>query len=279
MLQTGEGDEMRERRAIFITGSASGIGRAVAQYFAGKGWFVGLGDVNEASMAETLSLLPGAEGFSRRLDVTSREQWDAALEAFAAASGGRIDVLFNNAGVAYGGALVDLSEDEIDRLIAVNFRGVVNGARAAHPWLKASAPGSCLLNTASASALYGTGGLALYSATKFAVRAITEALDTEWQDDGIKIRSIMPSFIDTPLLAGPANARTNVAKRDSVVAAGLEFTPIEVVAESAWEAVHGTRVHSLVGKTARQMALAAKWAPGYLRARSRKLMLLRQGKA
>lgn len=268
---------MGERQAIFITGGASGIGRAVAQHFAGRGWFVGLGDVNEAGMAETLSLLPGGQSFAVRLDVRDSEQWTGALAQFAEAAGGKIDVLFNNAGVAYGGPLTDLSEEEIDRLIAVNFRGVVNGARAAHVWLKASAPGSCLLNTASASALYGTGGLALYSATKFAVRAITEALDTEWQDDGIKVRSIMPSFIDTPLLAGPANAGTNVGKRDSVVAAGLEFTPVEAVAQAAWDAVHGRRLHMLVGKTAQQMALAAKWAPAYLRARSRKLMLLRKG--
>ena len=74
-----------------------------------------------------------------------------------------------------------------------------DGPKAEAP--KAAAPDACLLNTASASALYGTGGLAVYSATKFAVRAITEALDTEWQDWGIKVRSIMPSFIDTPLLA------------------------------------------------------------------------------
>jgi NAD(P)-dependent dehydrogenase (short-subunit alcohol dehydrogenase family) len=268
---------MAVRRAIFITGGGSGIGRAVAKHFAGKGWFVGLGDINEPGMAQTLSLLPGREGFAVRLDVRDSEQWAGALAEFAEAAGGKIDVLFNNAGVAYGGALTDLSEEEIDRLIAVNFRGVVNGARAAHLWLAASAPGSCLLNTASASALYGTGGLAIYSATKFAVRAITEALDTEWQDDGIKVRSIMPSFIDTPLLAGPANAGTNVGKRESVVAAGLEFTPVEAVAQAAWDAVHGRRLHMLVGKTARQMALAAKWAPAYLRARSRKLMLLRKG--
>ena len=101
---------------------------------------------------------------------------------------------------------------------------------------------------------------------------MTEALDSEWQDDAIKVRSIMPSFIDTPLLAGPANAATNRGKRDSVVAAGLEFTPVEQVAAAAWEAVHGKRMHVLVGKTARQLGLAAKWAPGYIRRRARGLM-------
>ncbi len=266
-------------KSIFITGGGSGIGRATAQLFGARGWFVGLGDINEAGMAETAALLPAGASFAHRLDVRSPEDWASALEAFARAAGGRIDVVFNNAGIAHGGALTELSESEIDQLIAVNFRGVINGARAAYPWLQQSAPGSCLLNTCSASALYGTGGLATYSATKFAVRAITEALDTEWQDDAIAVRSIMPSFIDTPLLAGPANASSNMQKRDVVTAAGLEFTPVESVAEAAWQAVHGARTHTLVGKTARQMALAAKWAPGYLKTRARKLMKVRLGQS
>lgn len=269
---------MADRKAIFITGGASGIGRAVAVHFGSRGWFVGLGDINEAGMAETLSLLPGGEGFTVRLDVRERAHWDDALARFAEAAGGRIHVLHNNAGVAYGGAFDELSEGEIDNLIAINFRGVVNGARAVLPYLKATAPDACLLNTASASALYGTGGLAIYSATKFAVRAITEALDTEWQDHRIKVRSLMPSFIDTPLLAGPANAATNQSKRESVVRAGLEFTPIEQVAQAAWDAVHGAKLHHLVGKTAKQMRLAAMFAPGYLRKRARGLMQTRLGR-
>jgi NAD(P)-dependent dehydrogenase (short-subunit alcohol dehydrogenase family) len=266
---------MTKRKAIFITGGASGIGRATAQLFAARGWRVGLGDVNEAGMAETLGLLPAGAGSAHRLDVRDPAQWAEALAAFAATSGARIDVVFNNAGIAYGGLLTDLTEDEIDRLVAVNFRGVLNGARAAHPWLARAAPGSCLLNTASAAALYGTGGMAVYSATKFAVRAVTEALDAEWEADGIKVRSLMPSFIDTPLLAGPSNAGSNRAKRDIVVAAGLEFTPVEHVAEAAWNAVHGQRLHTLVGKTARKLGLVAKWAPGLARKRGQKIMAQR----
>ncbi|MBW8754219.1 MAG: SDR family oxidoreductase [Sphingomonadales bacterium] len=261
-------------KAIFITGGASGIGRAVACHFSAKGWRIGLGDVNEAGMAETLALLPAGAGSAYRLDVRDPEQWAEALSAFAAAAGG-IDVVLNNAGVAFGGPLVELAEDEIDRLIAINFRGVLNGARAAHPWLKRSAPGSCLLNTASAAALYGTGGLAVYSATKFAVRAMTEALDSEWLPDGIAVRSLMPSFIDTPLLAGPSNHASNRPKRDIVVAAGLEFTPVEQVAQAAWNAVHGQRLHTLVGKTANKLALVAKWAPSLARRRAKKLMAAR----
>jgi short-subunit dehydrogenase len=104
------------------------------------------------------------------------------------------------------------------------------------------------------------------------VRGLTEALDGEWHADGIKVRSLMPSFIDTPLLAGPASAGSNASKRDVVVAAGLEFTPVEQVAQAAWDAVHGNRLHTPVGKTARKMSIAARWAPGFLRERARNLV-------
>jgi NAD(P)-dependent dehydrogenase (short-subunit alcohol dehydrogenase family) len=264
----------KQTKAIFITGGASGIGRAVARLFAARGWRVGLGDVDEAGMAQTLSLLPAGAGSAYRLDVREPAQWIEVLDGFAAEAG-RIDVLVNNAGIASGGPLVEVPQDEIDQVVDVNFRGVLNGARAAYPWLKKTAPGSCLLNTASAAALYGTAGVAVYSATKFAVRAITEALDSEWEADGIRVRSLMPSFIDTPLLAAPSRAGSNRTRRDIVVAAGLEFTPVEQAAEAAWTAVHGARLHTLVGKTARKLAFVAKWAPGLARQRGKKFLAQR----
>lgn len=263
-------------KSIFITGGGSGIGRAMARHFSARGWFVGLADIDGAGMEETAALLPEGQSSSHRLDVRDRAEWDRALADFAGVAG-RIHVVANNAGVAYGGPFADNAQAEIDQLIDVNFRGVAYGAQAAHPYLRASAPHSCLLNTASAAALYGAGGLAVYSATKFAVRALTEALDGEWTGDGIKVRSIMPSFIDTPLLQGPASAASNGSKRDAVVAAGLEFTPVEAVAQAAWDAVHGARLHTLVGKTARQMGFAARWAPGFLRKRARAMMQAGKG--
>lgn len=252
------------RKAIFITGGGSGIGRAVAQRFAREGWLVGLTDVNEAGLAQTAALLPAGASWTHRLDVRDRSAWDDALAAFAQASGGRLDVLFNNAGVAHGGPFAASPQAEIDQLIDVNFRGVVNGAQAAYPLLKAT-PGSCLLNTASAAGIYGAAGLAVYSATKFAVRAMTEALDVEWAGDGIRVRDLMPGFIDTPLLNPPAHAGTNQSMRESVIEAGLEFTPVEVVADTAWDAVTSPKLHHLVGKTARRLGFSARWTPGRLR--------------
>ena len=151
----------------------------------------------------------------------------------------------------------------------LKLKGVLFGAQAAYPYLKDAAPGSCLLNTASAAGLYGTPGASVYSATKFGVRAVTESLDGEWAEDGIQVRSLCPSFIDTPLLDHAPNAKTNEAVRDRVQAAGLEITPVEEVAEAAWNAVHGDKLHTLVGKTAKQMGFAARWMPGRVRKQTR----------
>ena len=86
---------------------------------------------------------------------------------------------------------------------------------------------------------------------------------------GIKVRNLMPSFIDTPLL-DVMTAGTNRSAREGVKSAGLEFTPVEVVAQAAWDAVQGEALHVPVGKTAKSLAFMARWAPGMLRKRIRR---------
>ncbi len=262
---------MTQRRAIFITGGGSGIGRAVAQLFGARGWFVGLADIDEAGMAATEALLPGGYSFSVKLDVRDRAGWDAALDSFSIAAGGRIDVVFNNAGIPLGGLIIENSSEEIERCLDINLKGVIWGAQAAYPHLKKTAPGSCLLNTASAAGIYGNGGTSIYSATKFGVRAITESLDGEWAADGIRVCSLMPSFIDTPLLDHAPNQGSNEAIRDRVRVAGLEVTPVGEVAEAAWAAVHNQKLHTVIGKTAKKVAFAARWFPGQLRKQARSM--------
>lgn len=256
---------MTNQRSIFITGGGSGIGRATALHFAKAGWFVGVADISEAGMAETLSLVPGEAKWSGKLDVRDRNAWDEALSAFAAAAGGRIDVLVNNAGIGAGGSLSEMETDEIDRCLDINLKGVLYGAQAAYPYLKASAPGSALVNMASAAGIAGSGGMSVYCATKFGVRAVSESLDAEWAEDRITVASVCPGFIETPLLNGTGNRKSNVAIRDNVRAAGLEITPVERVAEAVWDAVHGTRLDYFVGATSKRMAFAKRWMPGKVR--------------
>ena len=253
-------------KAIFITGGGSGIGRAIAARFAREGWRVGLADVNAAGLTETAAALPdGAETYA--MDVRDREAWVHALDDFTGKTG-RLDVLANNAGIPMGGPLAEAAFDEIDRTVAINLVGVINGARIGHAYLKRT-PGSCLLNTASASAIYGSAGLATYSATKFGVRALTEALDGEWHADGIRVRALVPAFIDTPLLKHPTYG-SNRSIRETVTAAGLELSSAEDVADAAWRAVHGEALHTYIGKTADRLRFAARWLPGKLRKQSRR---------
>ncbi|MBD2842512.1 SDR family oxidoreductase [Erythrobacter rubeus] len=259
-----------QRRSIFITGGASGIGRATARYFGERGWFVGIADVNESGMEDTLGLIPGGYKYMHKLDVRDREAWDVALEAFSTAAGGRIDAVVNNAGIGTGGPLAELEQDEIERCLDINLKGVLWGAQAAYPHLKNIAPGSCLVNIASAAGITGGSGMSVYSATKFAVRGIAESLDAEWAPDEITVCSICPSFIETPLLDGTGNRHSNEAVRDRVRAAGLEITPVEEVAETIWRAVHGHEMHYIVGKTARQLNFAKRWMPGKIRKQQRK---------
>ena len=259
---------MSEQRAILVSGGASGIGRAIAELFAARGWFVGLGDIDSAGMAALAAMLPAGRVSTHQLDVRDRGAWERALAEFIAAAG-RLDVLANNAGIPLGGALADNSPEEITRCLDINLKGALFGAQAAFPHLVRSAPGSCLLNTASAAGIWGTAGASVYSATKFGVRALTESLDGEWAEHGIAVRSLMPAFIDTPLLDHAPNVTSNERIRQRVLDAGLEITPVSDVAEAAWAAVHGERLHTPVGKTARRLAFASRWMPARLRRMSR----------
>ena len=252
-----------DKKSIFITGGASGLGREVARHFSGKGWFVGLADINEAGMAETAAMLPAGQSSMHRLDVTDRAQWKSVVADFAKITGGKMDVFFNNAGIGSGGPIQEMTDEAIDVMIAINFTGVISGTRACFELLKAT-PGSCVLYTASAAGIYGVADLSIYSATKFAVRGLAESHDIEFQKYGIKSRCLMPGFIDTNIIAGVADG-TNSSGKERLEAAGLLVSPVAIIGPAAWDAVHGNKVHTPVNKMAKQLFFAARWMPGRLR--------------
>ena len=258
------------QKSIFITGAASGLGREVARYFAARGWFIGIADVNEAGMAETEALLPAGQSARHRLDVTDRANWKAAVADFSRATGGHMTVLFNNAGIGTGGPINEMLDEDIDKMIAINLTGVISGTRACFDLLKAT-PDACVLYTSSAAGIYGSAGLSVYSATKFAVRGLAEAHDIEWRKLGIKSRSLMPGFIDTNIISN-INRGSNMSGKETLQSAGIIVSPVEIIGPAAWAAVHGDKVHTTVNKTAKDLAFAARWFPGRLRKRMAGLM-------
>jgi NADP-dependent 3-hydroxy acid dehydrogenase YdfG len=254
---------MTNRKAIFITGAASGIGLATAKKFAAEGWFVGLADIDKAGLKAALEAIGKDKASTHLLDVRDREAWPAALGAFTKASGGRLNVLLNNAGVASYGYLEEVSVAEEDRMIDINLKGVLNGARAGLEHLKAT-PGARLINVASCAGLYGAPKLAVYSATKFAVKGLSEALDIEFARHGVSVRCIMPWFIETPILDAGAQG-SNEKMSDTLRRDGLEVYPVEDAAQVVWDAAHGKELHYTVGKRAKQMRFATRFMPNAVR--------------
>jgi NAD(P)-dependent dehydrogenase (short-subunit alcohol dehydrogenase family) len=257
------------RPAIFITGAALGIGRATAELFASRGWFVGLSDVNEAGVQELVRQLGEQNAWAGRLDVTDAGAVKEAVERFCDASGGRLDVMFNNAGIADAGNFEDVSLAKAHAIVDVNLKGVINGACAALPWLQRT-PGGRMISMCSASALYGVPSLAVYSATKFAVKGLTEALDLEWSRFGIRVMDIAPLFVNTPMVAEFSRAPPRSLQR-----LGVHLEPAEI-AQYVWKAA--TRagwlcpVHWYPGTQTKVLAFLAKMTPARFYRAASKLM-------
>jgi len=264
----------RGRKAVFITGAASGIGLASARRFAAEGWFVGLSDIDMTGLKAALAAIGLDNGATFGLDVRDRAAWTAALADFTRLTDGRLDVLLNNAGVARFGPFDSHDDAEIDLQLDINLKGVINGARAALPWLEAT-PGSRLINISSCAGLYGSPGLAVYSATKFAVRGLSEALDIEWKPHGVSVACVMPWFVETPILnAGAPGSNQNMA--DILRHDGLPVYSVEDAAAVIWRAVHGKDLHYFVGKRARQLRFASSHMPGAVRKQLRSRPVLQQ---
>jgi NADP-dependent 3-hydroxy acid dehydrogenase YdfG len=224
-------------KSIFITGAASGIGAATARLFAEKGWRVGVADLqDEATRAVVHDTSGQAQPFC--IDVSDHNQVAVALKQFCALSAGRLDALFNSAGILDMRRFDQTPLDRLHAIIDVNFKGVVNSIQAALPYLK-STHASHVITMGSTSGIYGAPDLAVYSATKFAVRGLTEALNIELEADGIWVSDIMVSYVSSPMVV----SATHTAK--SVEILGVRVTP-DMVAQTVLQAVNGRQVHWFV---------------------------------
>lgn len=228
------------RKSIFITGAASGMGLETARLFAKGGWFVGAYDVNSAGLQALEAELGADKCLIRVLDVTDRPDYARALEEFAAATDGKLDLLFNNAGIGKGGFFDEQPFEDVMAVVNINFVGVLNGIHLATPLLKATKNSLCF-TTSSSSATYGMPGIAVYSATKHAVKGLTEALSVEFSRFGVRVADTLPGLIDTPILPDEAKANAPAEGMFRLV------QPIEV-AKAVWASYHDNpdRLHWFV---------------------------------
>jgi NAD(P)-dependent dehydrogenase (short-subunit alcohol dehydrogenase family) len=244
--------------SIVISGAGRGIGRTTAELFLERGWRVGLYDVDTAAVAEVAAGRPNA--VHGELDVRDADRWRAVLDEFSGDGG--LDVLVNNAGVLASGAFSSMDAGTHRRMVDINVTGVINGAATAGPHLRRAVQLSrpaLLLNLCSASALYGQPTLATYGATKAAVKSLTEALDIEWRRDGIRVRSLLPLFVNTEMVTRDGRQASSVGKL------GVRLTAEDVAAD-VWRVVHERRrpfasPHRAVGRQAQVLATVSAVSP------------------
>ncbi|WP_432010514.1 SDR family oxidoreductase [Streptomyces cucumeris] len=215
-------------KVVAVTGASSGIGEATALLLAERGARLVLGARRTERLTELVARIEGAGGtaVALRTDVTRRDDV-RALVALAGERYGRLDVLVSNAGVGTISPLDDLRVDEWDTMVDVNIKGVLHGIGAALPVFRAQGSGH-FITTASTAAFRVVPTMAVYAATKFAVRALCEGLRQE-AGDSLRVTTVSPGMVATDFVDASTNerAREQVAEvRDRIA------IPPEAIAEA-----------------------------------------------
>ncbi|MBA2691604.1 MAG: acetoin reductase [Rubrobacter sp.] len=230
-------------RAALVTGAARGIGRSIALRLADDGLDVAVNDLESMkgeldAVAEDISA-KGVKSAAVVADVSDKGEVDGMVETVAGELG-KLDVMVANAGIAQVKAILDVSPEDLDRMLAVNVRGVVLCCQAAARQMIEQGSGGKIIGAASIAAHKGFGLLGHYSASKFAVRGLTQAAAQEWAEHGITVNAYCPGIVDTAMWElideGIGDLQGGTAKKgeimnqfvESLVALGRVQTPEDV---------------------------------------------------
>ena len=218
-----------EGKVALISGGARGQGAVEARMFAEEGASVVIGDILDDQGRQTEAELQevGYNVTYVHLDVTSESDWEAAVQS-AVDTYGKLDVLLNNAGILIRKNIEETTEDDWDRIFAVNAKGVFLGTKAAIPAMR-DAGGGSIINISSTAGLVGSpNGSASYTATKGAVRLFTKSTAIQHAREGIRCNSIHPGPIETDMIADTLNDPANMALRMQRLPLGRVGKPSEI---------------------------------------------------
>ena len=226
-----------------VTGAGSGIGRAIAQRLGHSGAIVHCADIDEAAAQATAAGMPQAR--AHRLDVTDPQALTALADQVYALQG-RVDMLFNNAGIGHAAPVLDTELEDWRAVIAVNLMGVVNGIQAFLPRMLAQPGVSHVINTASGAGLFPHPRMLPYAASKHAVVGLSTSLAAELMDTRVRVTVLCPGIVKTAITQNSRMRGDNATNRPNAIAFYEKngITP-ERVAEDVLRAVRQSRTFCL----------------------------------
>jgi NAD(P)-dependent dehydrogenase (short-subunit alcohol dehydrogenase family) len=252
-------------RVAIVTGGGSGIGAALVRALAARGAAVMIADIDKAGAEAVAGSVAAAAGrvSTSVLDVRDAEAVSALVQEVAAEHG-RLDFIFNNAGIAVGGLVEELTLDHWNRVVDVNLRGVVHGVHAAYPLMLRQGHGH-IVNTASLAGLVPGPGLAPYAAAKHAVVGLSLSLRAEGAGRGVKVSAVCPGFVDTPLLGrvNPDLPQTEAGANAAALARQLgKLYQADALAQDVLRGVERNTALIVAPRSARAAWRMTRYAPG-----------------
>ena len=218
-----------EGKVAFVSGGARGMGAAEAKLFASEGAKVVIGDVleDEGRKVEAEINETGGDAVFIPLDVSSESDWQRAVSTTVERFG-KLDILVNNAGIAVWGVLEDTTNEDWDRVMAVNAKGVFLGTKAAIPEMRKAGGGS-IINISSVSGLIGQESVQpVYNASKGAVRIFTKAAAVQYAKEGIRVNSVHPGSVNTKMIADRINSPEGRERSRGLTPLGRVAESIEI---------------------------------------------------